>query len=108
MILTWAERCEKFDDGEIITERLIQEVMQEEIDELREQLEETRQLYIKQLALNEDRDSAIHVTGYWKGIEYKRLRELTDEEIVQIYKETEADNGWLREFVKAILAKACK
>jgi len=36
MILTWAERCEKFDDGEIITERLIQEVMQEEIDELRE------------------------------------------------------------------------
>ena len=34
------------------------------------------------------------------------LRELSDEEIVQIYKETEADNGWLREFVKAILKKA--
>ena len=38
MILTWAERCEKFADGEIITERLIQEVMQEEIDELRKEI----------------------------------------------------------------------
>jgi len=38
MILTWAERCEKFADDEIVTERLIQEVMQEEIDELREKI----------------------------------------------------------------------
>ena len=30
---------------------------------------------------NEDRDSAIYATGYWKGIEYKRMRELTDEEV---------------------------
>jgi hypothetical protein len=29
----------------------------------------------------EDRDSAIYATGYWKGIEYKRMRELTDDEI---------------------------
>jgi aspartate/tyrosine/aromatic aminotransferase len=50
MIPTWAERCEKFDDGEIITNAKIQQVMQEEIDELRERLEETRQLYIKELA----------------------------------------------------------
>ena len=31
--------------------------------------------------MTEDRDSAIHATGYWKGVEYKRMRELTDEEI---------------------------
>jgi histidinol-phosphate/aromatic aminotransferase/cobyric acid decarboxylase-like protein len=49
----------------------------EEIEELKERLEETRQLYIKQLALQrlsdigqeiEDRDSAIYATGYWNGI----------------------------------------
>jgi lysozyme family protein len=56
--------------------------------------------------MTEDQKSAIYATGYWKGVEYKRMRELTDEEIVQIYKETEADNGWLREFVKAIIKKA--
>jgi len=50
MILTWAERCEYWNDGEIVTNQMIQQVMQEEIDELRERLEETRQLYIKQLA----------------------------------------------------------
>ena len=32
----------------------------------------------------EDRDSAIYATGYWNGIEYKRMRELTDEEILKI------------------------
>jgi len=31
---------------------------------------------------------------------------LTDEEIVSLYKETEADNGGIREFAKAILKKA--
>ena len=51
MIPTWAERCEKFADGEIVTNAKIQQMMQEEIDELRERLEETRQLYIKELAL---------------------------------------------------------
>jgi len=38
MIPTWAERCEKFGD-EIVTNAKIQQVMQEEIDELREALE---------------------------------------------------------------------
>jgi len=38
MILTWNERCEKFDAGEIVTNAKIQEVMQEEIDELRKEL----------------------------------------------------------------------
>jgi hypothetical protein len=32
--------------------------------------------------------------------------ELTDEEIVNLYKETEADNGGIREFARAILRKA--
>jgi hypothetical protein len=34
------------------------------------------------------------------------LKELTDEEIVNLYKETEADNGGIREFARAILRKA--
>ena len=33
-------------------------------------------------------------------------KELTDEEIVNLYKETEADNGGIREFARAILRKA--
>ena len=39
-------------------------------------------------------------------IESLKLRELTDEEIVNLYKETEADNGGIREFARAILQKA--
>ena len=35
-----------------------------------------------------------------------QLKELTDEEIVNLYKETEADNGGIREFARAILKKA--
>jgi hypothetical protein len=38
MITTWVERCKKFEDSEIITYEKIQEVMQEEIDELRKEL----------------------------------------------------------------------
>jgi len=38
MILTWAERCEKFDD-EIVTNAMIQQAMQEEIDELRSKID---------------------------------------------------------------------
>jgi hypothetical protein len=34
------------------------------------------------------------------------MRELTDEEIVNLYKETEADNGGIREFARALLKKA--
>ena len=37
-----------------------------------------------------------------------QMRELTDEEIVNLYKETEADNGGIREFARAILRKAQK
>ena len=34
------------------------------------------------------------------------FKTLTDEEIVNLYKETEADNGGIREFARAILRKA--
>jgi hypothetical protein len=34
------------------------------------------------------------------------VKELTDAEIVNLYKETEADNGGIREFARAILRKA--
>jgi hypothetical protein len=67
MILTWAERCEKFDDGEIITERLIQEVMQEEIDELRELQTLVKSFFEDYLNYQEESDSGrvfnpIHVS----------------------------------------------
>jgi hypothetical protein len=35
-----------------------------------------------------------------------QIKELSDEEIVNLYKETEADNGGIREFARAILRKA--
>jgi hypothetical protein len=57
----------------------------------------------------EDRESAIYATGYWKGIEYKRMRELTDEEIDHAW----FNHGWgsvekddLMKFARAILKKA--
>jgi hypothetical protein len=48
MIPTWAERCEKFEDGEIVTNAKIQQVMQEEIDELRKELALQRLFNISQ------------------------------------------------------------
>ena len=33
----------------------------------------------------EDRESAIYATGYWNGIAYKKMRELSDEEIDNIF-----------------------
>ena len=41
MIPTWAERCEKF-GNEIVTNAMIQQVMQEEIDELRSKVDKMR------------------------------------------------------------------
>ena len=55
---------------------------------------------------NEDRDSAIHATGYWKGVEYKRMRELTDEEIVSCIDESEPNATDMIRFARAILKKA--
>jgi len=34
-----------------------------------------------------------------------QLKTLTDEEIVSLYKETEADNGGIREFARAIMER---
>ena len=43
----------------------------------------------------------------WKAHKFHHpVKELTDEEIVSLYKETEADNGGIREFARAILRKA--
>ena len=89
MIPTWAERCENFEDGEIVTNAKIQQAMQEEIDELRQEL-----------ALQRLSD-----IGQAIG------RDLTDEEIQQAYVEhckTEpSGKGNLIDFARAILAKAC-
>ena len=54
----------------------------------------------------ENRESAIHATGYWKGVEYKRMRELTDEEIVSCIDESEPDTTDMIRFARAILKKA--
>ena len=58
-----------------------------------------------------DKESAIYATGYWNGIAYKKLRELTDEEISQVYKEVSEPFGKKRlyeihDFARAILKKA--
>ena len=56
---------------------------------------------------NEDRDSALYATGYWKGIEYKRMRELTDEEILKFKDKVPYTLGSdLIDFARAILRKA--
>ena len=79
----------------------------------------------------EDRDSAIYATGYWKGIEYKKMRDLTedtecqyckqgcfrcdarktltDEEIEEVAKPYCDLQNWVvdkHEFARAILKKA--
>ena len=116
MILTWAERCEKFEDGEIVTNAEIQQVMQEEIDELRERLEETRQLYIKELALQKLSDigqvfESFDRTASHMADEYVSYRELSNDEIMEICDEVGRDCtrwGYFQiEFARAILAKAC-
>ena len=52
----------------------------------------------------ENRESAIHATGYWKGIEYKRMRELTDQEIYKLW--VIHCNDDIKDFARAILKKA--
>jgi ATP-dependent Clp protease ATP-binding subunit ClpA len=57
----------------------------------------------------ENRESAIYATGYWKGVEYKRMRELTDEEIEEVAKPYCDLQNWVvdkHEFARAILKKA--
>jgi len=58
----------------------------------------------------EDRDSAIYATGYWKGVEYKKPRELTNDEIMEVANEvfnTYKNWGYYQiDFARAILKKA--
>ena len=86
MILTWAERCEKF-GNEIVTNAKIQQIMQEEIDELRQELALQR------------------LSDIGQAIE----RELSDEEILQTWLNKNKLNGaqGILDFARAILAKAC-
>jgi len=62
---------------------------------------------------NEDRDSAIYATGYWNGIEYKRMRELTEDEIREVadsvchtWKKNGVGELYMTDFARAILKKA--
>jgi hypothetical protein len=86
MIPTWAERCENFEDGEIVTNAKIQQAMQEEIDDLR-----------KELALQ-------RLSDIGQAIE----RELTDEEIKKVWLNLKCSRSDALEliFAKAILKKA--
>jgi hypothetical protein len=94
MIPTWAERCENFEDGEIVTNAKIQQAMQEEIDDLR-----------KELALQ-------RLSDIGQAIE----RDLTDEEITEIglahgafFTESKhylwGDDLEIHDFARAILKK---
>jgi hypothetical protein len=46
------------------------------------------------------------VVAFFNSALQTKQAELTDEEIVNLYKETEANNGGIREFARAILKKA--
>jgi hypothetical protein len=86
MIPTWAERCENFEDGEIVTNAKIQQAMQEEIDELRQELALQR------------------LSDIGQAIE----RDLTDEEIKKVWLNLKCSRSDALEliFAKAILKKA--
>ena len=71
MILTWAQRCEYWSDGKIVTNAMIQQMMQEEIDELRQELALQRLSDIGQaIEFNEDTES--YVVG--QAIEAEELQ----------------------------------
>ena len=56
-----------------------------------------------------DKESAIYATGYWNGIAYKRQRELTDEEILDLCPPNHSEmmnKAYTIEFARAILKKA--
>jgi len=56
-----------------------------------------------------DKESSIYATGYWNGIAYKRQRELTDEEILDLCPPNHSEmmnEAYTIEFARAILRKA--
>jgi hypothetical protein len=123
MILTWqgklAMTASELSDLIINADTLeVEEHFDEIATMLRQQQAEIEALK-KELALQrlfdigqeiEDKESAIYATGYWKGIEYKRIRELTDEEIEKIWSELAfidiTINEMVKLFARAILKKA--
>jgi hypothetical protein len=100
-----------------------------ELAELRVAIQDLKYQLIQKHEKIEDRESAIYATGYWNGIQkakeknetldtrsyligrYDGLRELSDEEISQVYKEVSEPFGEKRlyeihDFARAILKKA--
>ena len=133
MIPTWAERCEKFGD-EIVTNAMIQRMMQEEIDELRSKIDkmlddtvsltddlfserkEVLQLEAEIERLGSELNRIVELYTD-KAIENEalKLRELTDEEITQCLNESmDIKDVWGQpmselnpvNFARAILKKA--
>jgi len=92
-------------EAALLAEQKHNEMLMAEIEALKKELALQRLSDISQEI--EDRESAIHATGYWKGIEYKRMRELTDEEIIEISKTCDLNHILgLIDFARAILKKA--
>ena len=114
MIPTWAERCEKF-GNKIVTNAMIQQAMQEEIDELRSKMDKmqdgivslTDDLFAERReCLKLEKELALQrLSDIGQEIEC----ELTDEEILQTWVNKNKLNGaqGILDFARAILAKAC-
>jgi hypothetical protein len=109
MIPTWAERCEKFANGEIVTNAKIQQVMQEEIDELRKELALQKLSDIGQVF------ESFYRTASPMADKYVSYRELTDEEMLEVYKKVFNKQNEFKEnlkrrsyfdFARAVLKKA--
>jgi len=102
-------------EAALLAEQKHNEMLMAEIEALKKKLALQKLSDIGQEI--EDRESAIYATGYWKGIEYKRMRELTDEEIYALavengaWKSKESGNVYpddleLLNFARTILKKA--
>jgi len=78
-------------------------------DELFENVYEYSKLLLKKASEMTDKESAIYATGYWNGIASKKLRELSDEEIIEFAEKklSQSPNGdEIIDFARAILKKA--
>ncbi len=101
------------DEFDWMTEEKIVQWCNDVVNMLRQQadriseLEDRLSMYeIKDLdrgIIGRTKDYAIHDLVYRTT---PQIKELSDEEIINLYKETKADNGGIREFVRAILKKA--
>ena len=103
MIPTWAERCEKF-GNKIVTNAMIQQAMQEEIDELRSKMDKMQDGIV---SLTDDLFAERREC--LKLEKELALQKLSDEEILQTWLNKNKLNGaqGILDFARAILAKAC-